>query len=338
MHAFRMGMGMTDFRRALPAIALFVMAPLIAEFVPGNMSISMLGTLAVLAPLYGGGALLIREMVRRSQRGWISIVVLALAYGVLEEGIVMQSLFNLNFLGLNQHLLAPAHLSSLGMGGWWTVYVLTLHTVWSITVPIALTEALAPKRSREPWLNGVGLLVVILSFLADCVLITISTVQRDPVHFVASGRQIGAAILAMAIIVVIAFRMPALKGTGEGRAAPTPMTAGAAAFVAGSLSLLIPPRWGWVAVCLYFALDSVVIAIILTWSTVRDWGIGHRLGLSAGAAAAYAAHAFMAVPVAGNPSRVGNVVFALGLLVVVVVAAVRTRRAEGVSCIQEEVI
>src|ERR1035438_4895703 len=114
----------------LPAIGLFFLAPLVAEFLLGNLSITMLSALIVLAPSYGGGALLIRELVRRSGRGWPTMVLLALAYGILEEAFTTQSLFNPNYLSLNMHLLQPAYIPALGIGGWWTVFVLALHTVW----------------------------------------------------------------------------------------------------------------------------------------------------------------------------------------------------------------
>ncbi|MDG3006177.1 hypothetical protein [Paludisphaera mucosa] len=35
---------------------------------------------------------------------------------------------------------------ALGIGVLWTLFVLTLHTVWSISVPITLFEALTPRR------------------------------------------------------------------------------------------------------------------------------------------------------------------------------------------------
>jgi hypothetical protein len=129
-------------QRMMPSAALFLVAPLVAEFLLGNMSITHLGLLPILAPLYGGGAILIREFVRRTQRGWPSIFVLALAYGVLEEAFLMQSLFNPKFLGQNLHLLDDAYLPALGIGAWYTIFVLTLHTVWSISVPIAFVEPL----------------------------------------------------------------------------------------------------------------------------------------------------------------------------------------------------
>ena len=131
-------------RRILPVVGLFVVAPLVAEFLPGNMSITQLGLLVILAPLYGGGAILIRESVRRAGRGWPSILLLALAYGILEEAFLTESLFNPNYLGKGLHLLQPAFISPFGIGVWYTVFVLTLHTVWSIPVPIALMEALDP--------------------------------------------------------------------------------------------------------------------------------------------------------------------------------------------------
>lgn len=96
----------------------------------------------------------------RTRHGWSTILLLALAYGIVEEAFATQSLFNPNFVG--QHLLEHAYLPVLGIGGWWTPFVLTLHTVWSISVPIALVEALA----RAPWLVGVASLVLVSAFLA----------------------------------------------------------------------------------------------------------------------------------------------------------------------------
>ena len=83
------------FRRSLRlALGLFLLAPLIGEFLLGNLPITWLGSLLVLAPLYGGGALLIREMARRFGLGWPSIILLGLAYAVIEEAFVTESLFN----------------------------------------------------------------------------------------------------------------------------------------------------------------------------------------------------------------------------------------------------
>jgi hypothetical protein len=116
-------------RRIMPAVGLFFLAPLIAEYLLGDFLLTYLGPLLFLAPMYGGAALLIREIVRRTRRGWPTIVVLALAYGILEEAFMTQTLFNPNYLGMNLHLQDHAYIPAFGMGAWWTVFVLALHTV-----------------------------------------------------------------------------------------------------------------------------------------------------------------------------------------------------------------
>jgi hypothetical protein len=60
-------------RRIAPAVGLFFLAPLVGEFLLGNISIKDIVTLLFLAPLYGGGPLLIREVTRRTGRGWPTI-------------------------------------------------------------------------------------------------------------------------------------------------------------------------------------------------------------------------------------------------------------------------
>ncbi|HOI14459.1 MAG: hypothetical protein KA818_06935 [Methanoculleus sp.] len=49
-----------------PAATPFVLAPLVAGFLLGNLPITMLPVLTVTVPMYGDGALLIREVVRRT--------------------------------------------------------------------------------------------------------------------------------------------------------------------------------------------------------------------------------------------------------------------------------
>jgi hypothetical protein len=133
--------------RLLPALSLFLLAPLAAEFLLGNLPITALFSLVLLAPLYGGGALLIREVARRTGRGWPTILLLGLAYGILEEGVTTQSLFNPDYAG--QRLLDHGFVPGLGIAVPWTLFVLTLHTVWSIATPIALVETIV--RRPGPW-------------------------------------------------------------------------------------------------------------------------------------------------------------------------------------------
>src|SRR5215208_7980839 len=72
--------------RMAPVLLLLVIAPLVAEFLLGDVTLASLPALVLFIPLYGGGALLIREVVRRRGGGWPAIVVFAAAFGVVEEG------------------------------------------------------------------------------------------------------------------------------------------------------------------------------------------------------------------------------------------------------------
>src|ERR1700754_3872680 len=95
------------FRRIAPAIGLFFLSPLVGEFLLGNVAIDALPG-GLMAPMYGGGAVLVREAARRAGKGWPTIFLLALAYAVIEEGLVCQTLFNPSYFGFN--LLREAYI------------------------------------------------------------------------------------------------------------------------------------------------------------------------------------------------------------------------------------
>ena len=313
-------------RGILPALGLFFLAPIVAEFLLGDMPISMLGLLAILAPVYGGGALLIRETVRRTGRGWASILVLGLAYGILEEAFLDQTLFNPDFLGLHLHLLEPAFLPALGIGAWWTIFVLTLHTVWSISVSIALAEALVPDRAETRWLGGVGLAVVAVFFALAATAMALNFIRQDAHHFVASRSQFAWSAIACVALIVIALSLPRRMPELADGTVPSPWVLGFATFISGMIFLFVPQRWAWGAVGIYVLLDIFWIATILRWSARRAWDGRHRLALAGGAAMAYGAHAFVQTPAVGavNPvTRIGNAVFACLALCVIGLGARR---------------
>jgi hypothetical protein len=205
-------------RRIAPAIGLVLLAPLVAEFLLGNLPITMLPALVALAPMYGGGALLIREVVRRARRGVPTMLVLGTAYGVVEEGLVTQSLFNPDYA--HAHLLDEGFVPALGIAGPWTVFVITLHAVWTTTVPIVLVESCVPGRRTTPWLGRTGLIVAAVLFVAGSVANTAFTVAMDP--FVAPPVRLASAALVAAALVVLAFRHPRAGEPGPG-AVPHPL-------------------------------------------------------------------------------------------------------------------
>lgn len=267
----------TGFRRVAPAFALFFLSPFVAEFLLGNISISAIAALIFLAPMYGGGALAVREIARRCGRGWATIVLLALAYGLIEEGIIIQTLFNPNYLGL--HLLAEAYIPSLGIGGWWTPFVLTLHTVWSISVPIAVVEALFPERRETPWLGKTGLGVSIFLFLIGGILIRMGTQKQGP--FTASPLQLLSATGLVILVGALAFRFKKTSTSRPGRI-PSPWVVGIATFLLGlGFMSAHAVLHDWIVVGAYAAIYLVAIALLTTWSKRVSWSPLHTLAASA---------------------------------------------------------
>ncbi len=312
-----------------PALGLVFVAPLVAEFLLGNLPMKLLPALIVLAPMYGGGALLIREIVRRTGRGWPSILLLGMAYGIFEEAYTTQSLFNPNYLKLNLGLLGPAFIPSLGIGAWWTLWMLMVHGIWSISTPIALVEASVPDRARTPWLGRWGLVVAALVFVFGACANTAIGYRQD--HYLASMAQFVGAAVIIVLLVVSAFLIPQRRKAAGTGLAPSAWMTGAVALVFGSAALFVPMGWGWGAVAALLGLDATMLVLVILWSSGTGWGLKHQLALGAGAALAYGWHAFLQHPAVGKLDasvRVGNAIFLAGAIGVIWFAARRIGEEE----------
>src|SRR5215208_3347377 len=111
----------------------------VAEVLFGATPVSNLGALLPDVAVYGCGALLIREVVRRRGLGWSSILLLGVAFGIVEEGLALESLFNPGLFNAGD-LGGRA----LGINWVWAQWTLGYHAVWSISIPIVLTELVFP--------------------------------------------------------------------------------------------------------------------------------------------------------------------------------------------------
>ena len=309
-------------RRVLPAFTLFLVAPLVAEFLLGNLPITWLFTLVLLAPMYGGGALLIREVARRTGRGIGAMLVLGVAYGIVEEGLVTQSLFNPGYVGAD--LLDQGYVPALGIAVPWTLFVLTLHAVWSTTVPIVLVEACVPDRRTTPWLHTPGIVVTVAVFVVGLAGTAATTLGMDP--FVAPLPQLVGAVVVVAGLVMVAFRLPTGRnGAMAGdRPVPSAMVLGVVALVAGAVFELAwrsLPTWPGVAGLV--VVEVAVAVIVAYFSQSTRWTPRHTVALAGGALLTYAWHAFPedpVVPVSPMTDLVGNAVFAAAALALLAAA------------------
>lgn len=181
-------------RRLAPVMGLLLLSPICAEYLIGydqiiGRPLELLTGLLLLAPLYGTVAVMIREVTRRAGRGWPTILLLSAAFGLIQTGLIDQSLFNPDFVdepSWDRDRL-PTLISGLGVSAKYVLGFVGGHVIWSFGAPIAVVEACAPRQACCPWLGKVGMTVVIVLY-ALAVLVFFNEHTKK---FMASPAQLG---------------------------------------------------------------------------------------------------------------------------------------------------
>ncbi len=309
-----------------PVLGLFFLAPFVGEFLLGNIPITGMGLGLLLAPLYGSGALLVRELGRRAG-GWPSMFLLAAAYALIEEGPVDQLIWNHSYAG-HDYLTGPSYVPLLGTSVEVVQSILALHTIWSICVPIALVETLS---RRGPWLRTRGLVVVGLLFLAGSAFVFYGNYAEE--HFMARWWQFGYAGVAIVLLIVLAFRvrpLPPLPGS-----APSPWLAGWVSLAGtsaywGSVTLIGADWFEWIGVVIWCVVVGLGALVVTRWSRLDGWDQRHRFALAAGAVLTYVWCSFPVKPELGG-TEVGDYVFSGIALVLLFWCGLKLREARRVA-------
>ncbi|MFE6306420.1 hypothetical protein [Nocardiopsis sp. NPDC057823] len=340
--------------RLPPVLGLLLLAPVCAEYLYGYDDSTgdpreLLGGLFLFAPLYGGAAVLIREVVRRTGRGWPAVLLLGAAFGVVQAGLVDLSLFNPSYRGIPywEDMFSSSLLPAPGVNPNLALVFTAGHAVWSVTVPIAVVESLAPRTAARPWLGWFGLAVVAAGFAAAAVLVLRWSVETE--GFVPSaGQAVGAAAAALALgAAAFLWRGPARP---DPRPAPPPWAVGGTVLAAlglpGAVAHLLravglgegPWRiadssWfliGWPGFAVNLAVLGGLAVLLARWSARAGWGPRHVLAAAGGALLANVFTAFLARPigdVAAAAKYTHNTVALLGSLAVLALGFRRLRKA-----------
>lgn len=266
-----------------PILILFILSPFIAEFLSGSTPASRAEQLIFEAIFYGPAAILIREIARRRKLGWFSVILMGLALGVTEEGILLQSAFNPHFLNLD-----IAYGSVFGVNWVWSEIIIINHSIWSITLPILFTESIFQERKDEPWLKAWGIVFFIALFLLSSfgfytTFYKMSGFNATGVHFVI------AALLAIGLLLQ-ALRPPKRNLLKHSFRTPSVLLTGIIALAVcfswqNLLSLVfikgtVVPAWltGSTGIILL----SSFLFFIVGWMNNR-WNINHQRALACGA-------------------------------------------------------
>jgi len=140
-------------KRAQPVIFLLLLAPMLGELLSGSqppVDYFQIIPFLLLTMLYGVGAVLIRETVRRWDKGWVSIILLGMAYGIFEEGAMVRSFFDPSWPDLQ---LLASYGRWIGINWIWAIALTLFHSIVSITVPIMITELVFHRQKQDLWLS-----------------------------------------------------------------------------------------------------------------------------------------------------------------------------------------
>jgi hypothetical protein len=329
---------MSALRRLGPALLLLPLAPIVAEFLLGDFSIRQIGLVLALLPMYGGGALLIREIARRTDGGWPRIVLLAVAYALIEEAFLTQSLFNPNYVG--QRLLDYGYVPWLGTSLNWAFFVLTIHVVWSVATPILIVEGLAAGRRTQPWLMKTGMAVTTVLFLIGCASTAFFSLQASP--FVASRSQFVASgiLVALAVAAAFATRRGSDAAARLTAAAPRPLIVFFVCLALAAVFMIAEDRTqplvpAVVSLLFRVALTAAAAALLARWARARDWGAGHYLAIASATTLTYAVFGFLAFlrghTNLGAPTGTVDLAGQVGLAALVFLLIWIGRRSRGMS-------
>ena len=247
--------------RNLPWMVLILLSITFAEFLTGStfVLLPLLNPIGgvFLVGLYGAGVLLVREASVRWAKGWPTILLLGVAYGIAEEGLGTKTFFG------------PIGVGTLGVyGHWagvnwvWATELALFHAIFSIALPIAVVGILFPAtRGRSFLPTGRALGGVLAVFLATVgamfVLFNRSEIP-SPALILASLGAI-AALIALARVVPSSLDRLGLR---PARSAPRagPFVLGAA-FVWGFFA----PAWIGPALV---PVPALIVAAIVAWTVL----------------------------------------------------------------------
>lgn len=321
---------------------LAVLSPFTAEFLLGDQYLAGLASapqqvimFVLFVAFYGMAAVLIRELGRRLRIGWAGIGLLALGFGIFEEGLITQSLFNPHYLGLS--LIEPGYIPGIGIGAPWTVFVISLHVVWSISAPIAITEAWYGRgdpdgRAVAPWLGRPAVISCLVIFVLAAAATAAFSVLSDQHQFVASALQLAAAAVAAAIAVLAAIRLRGRQTAGAAvRTRPTLLSALLAVVAAGAFQIIdkLSGLSPWITATLLLAIWAAALLIMVYW---RRRGAGPvPFGLAAGAVITYGWVGLMSATRAGAGALLEQSVLVIIALALLGWTAARSRSRAGLQ-------
>jgi hypothetical protein len=286
--------------RVVGVVALLLGAPVCAELLQAYLDITgnafeVVFAVIFFAPLYGGAAILIREVAVRTGRGWSGRLLLAAAFGLLMTSVIDSSLFIPEFPDIDYW---DDIMGSTVVGGV-SVYALTTwvlgHVLMSVGAPLAVVEGLLPHGHGRPWLGPFG--IVVLASLGVAIAVFI---HHDPdagaVEATALDRGVSVAgVLLLVSLAMTRWGRPLARVPG--RSPGRPLWLATAGFVLMLAFDLVPISWlgvvvGWLAF-------TAGVALVARHARSPRWSPRHLAAFAYGGLLARTTTGFLSPPPQG---------------------------------------
>jgi hypothetical protein len=278
--------GVVSTARTWPAaVTLFFLAGLIPESIatfnsPPRLLLARPAAFVFISAFYGSVALLVREYMRRRASGWPGVLLLGLAAGAVNEGIIAGTWYKVQY---------PGYAMIGGFDPAVAVGLTVFHALVSTLLPIALVELMFPAVASVRWLRPAGrwLCLVLLA-------ITTATGFAATTH---QGPRL-AVLAGVLATVAVALRLADQPAHATPRPAPSVgrlRLAGAGATVTfyslfavvpGLVAAGVPAAarrpWQLLFMLLMAGFCWVVVDVGRDWVTRTGWGGRQRLAAITG--------------------------------------------------------
>lgn len=299
---------------------LVLLAPFIGEILSGSTRTSILFVFIPEMMVWGVGALLCRELVRRWRAGRISLLLLGLALSIAEEFIIQQtSLAPLPFPG------SHADYGRLwGLNLVWLLFMLGYESIWVVVVPVQLTELFFPRQACQPWLRLRGIIISCIVFLLGCRIAWYGWTQQArprlhaaPYHPPLPLVALGFSLIVLLIIAAYLVRNFALAKSDDLRKTIPAWVAGLTAFVMGAAwfeviaQIFVPnpvhPFWAVIAAGIVWG--GIGFAFFIRWSSRPAWSAIHGFSAAVGATLACMAIPYLTISTWPKLDVIGKMCF-----------------------------
>jgi hypothetical protein len=194
------------------AAVLFFLPAISVELLTGNTGLSTYLdpiVFIILNITYGGALLLVRETVVRWGKGFPSVLVLSLGYGMLNEALSTKGFFDPHFYSVVSDKLQGFG-RVYGINVPWALNISVVHAVFSILVPYLIVTAIF--HGRACWIGNKLYLMLLLALIAETIFsFNVIALPPSHYHYNEGPGPLLLIIALLATIILAAWKMPSMQ-------------------------------------------------------------------------------------------------------------------------------